>query len=231
MASLDQLLARHGSLLVLDAASTTVQVGLLRAGQPALWRRATGESGQVLFPATHACLREAGLSLADVPAFSFCEGPGSLLGIRTVAMALRTWLALRERPVYRYQSLPLLAQGLCHQGAAVPFTVVSDARRDTWHAVTAGGEGGGPLRRLTALELAGRPEPLFLPTAFRAWTPPPRPGADCPYDVAALFAVLPDRDLFTASPAPDAFQHEAPEYKKWSAGVHQAPAASPRQAG
>ncbi len=225
MASLAQLLVNHGGILVLDAASTRVQTGLLRAGKPAHWQAGGAEAGQQLFTGVEACLRGAGLKLADVPAFVFCEGPGSMLGIRTVAMAVRTWLAVQMRPVYRYQSLTLLAHGLRQQGVPAPFAVIADARRESWHAVTVEATGAvQPLRRAATAELAGGTIPLHHPAAFRSWAPTPRPAQDCSYDVADLLARLPEHELFTATGSPDAFQHEAPEYKKWSAEVHQAPA-------
>jgi tRNA threonylcarbamoyladenosine biosynthesis protein TsaB len=222
MASLAQLIASHGCILVLDASSTCVQTGLLRAGKPAVWRQQSGESGQLVFQETDACLREAGCTLDEVAAFVFCEGPGSMLGTRTAAMTLRTWQVLQARPAYRYHSLVLLAHDLSksHPG---PFSVIADARRETWHCVTVQADGQvEALHRIPATELAGRTVPLWQPAAFRAWAPPPRATQDCPYDVANLYARHPDLDLLTATPLPDAFQHEAPEYKKWSAEVHSA---------
>lgn len=227
MASLAQLLAAHGCILVVDAASTSVQVGLLRAGQPPLWRSSPDEAGKALFALADDALRAAGLTLADVRAFAFDAGPGSMLGVRTVAMALRTWQALAARPAYQFQSLALLARGLAHAGHT--GAVIADARRDTWHVVAFGApDRVAPLRRVPAAELAADSAPLWQPAAFRAWSPPPRATQDCAFDLAALLAAHADADLFHATDAPDAFQHEAPEYKKWSAQVHSAATANPK---
>src|SRR5688572_19584833 len=136
MACLTQLLANHGSILVLDAASQRVQVGLLQAVKPALWHSTLEEAGQGVFAGTETVLHQAGLRLDEIGAFLFCEGPGSMLGTRTVAMALRTWLALKPRPVYRYQSLLLLAHEIRRVNEMESFSVIADARRDTWHCVT-----------------------------------------------------------------------------------------------
>lgn len=229
MASLAQLLAQHGCILVLDAASTRIQVGLLRAGQAAVWRTSGDESGKALFALTDDLLRAASLTLADVRAFAFDTGPGSMLGIRTAAMTLRTWQTLGARPTYAYFSLALLAHQLAARGTARPFAVISDARRDTWHLVAADASGITPLpRRATAAEVTAFAGDVFLPTEFRAFSPAPRATRDVGFDVAAVFAELPDVDLFTATDAPDAFQHEAPEYKKWTAEVHSAASVPPR---
>jgi tRNA threonylcarbamoyladenosine biosynthesis protein TsaB len=220
MPSLAQLLASHRRILVLDAASTRVQVGLLQEGQAALWYAADEEAGKALFTGSSALLAQAGLDLEDVPAFAFCEGPGSMLGIRTVAMTLRTWTALQARPVFAYQSLALAAR---HEWSLRPraFTVMADARRESWHCQAIAPDGTpGPLQRLPATELpAGE---WLTPENFRAWAQPPRPVATCSYDLAALFAAAAREGLFRETAAPDAFQSDAPDYKKWSAQPHSA---------
>ncbi len=224
MASLAQLLAHHGRILVLDAASARFQAGLLRADQPPLWRTSPDEAGKALFQETAPLLAEAGLGLDDISAFVYCTGPGSMLGIRTVAMTLRTWVTLRARPVYAYQSLAVAARAEWHRQPR-PFSVIADARRDTWHCQTVAADGTtAPLARIAATTLpAGE---LLTPEGFRAWAAPGRPAASCGYDLAALFPLIAPDDLFAESPAPDAFQHEAPEYKKWSAEIHRAQSAS-----
>ena len=220
MSSLTQLLASHGRLLVLDAASTHVQVGLLRAGAPALWRGFDDEAGTGIFAGTESVLQEGGDKLDDVGAFVFCEGPGSMLGTRTVAMALRTWQVLQPRPAYAYQSLAV-AGHLAWTQQARSFVVIADARRETWHGQSIGADGRlAPLQRVAATALP--PGELLTPEHFRAWAPPPRPAATCSYDLAKIFPALGDGDYFRSVEAPDAFQHEAPEYKKWSAQVHSA---------
>ena len=220
MSSLTQLLASHGRLLVLDASSTRVQVGLLRTGIPALWRGFDAEAGTGIFAGTEAVLQEAGSMLADIGAFVFCEGPGSMLGTRTVAMALRTWQVLKPRPAYAYQSLAVAGR-LAWTQSPRGFAVIADARRDTWHVQSVGPDDRlTPLQRMAAAELpAGE---LLTPANFRTWAPPPRPATVCSYDLAEIFPALADGDYFRATAAPDAFQHEAPEYKKWSAQVHSA---------
>jgi tRNA threonylcarbamoyladenosine biosynthesis protein TsaB len=226
MSSLTQLLASHGRLLVLDAASTRVQVGLLRAGGPALWRTFDDEAGTGVFAGTEAVLQQSAAKLGDIGAFVFCEGPGSMLGTRTVAMALRTWQVLQPRPAYAYQSLAVAGRFAWTQ-APRNFAVIADARRETWHVQSVGADGRlAPLQRVAAGALpAGE---LLSPENFRAWAPPPRPAAACSYDLAKIFPALADGDFFRATGTPDAFQHEAPEYKKWSAQVHSAATAPTR---
>jgi tRNA threonylcarbamoyladenosine biosynthesis protein TsaB len=219
MPSLSQLLTDHRSLLVFDAASTRVQVGLIQSEAPALWRATTDEAGRGIFTCSREILTEAGLKLEEIGAFVFCEGPGSMLGVRTVAMALRTWQALKPRPAFAYQSLAVAAQFEWTKNGKREFAVIADARREMWHRQQIAADGRlSPLQRLPAAELpAGE---LLTPENFRAWSKPPHPAGECSYDLAKLFSGLHDENLFRATEAPDAFQHEAPEYKKWPALIH-----------
>jgi tRNA threonylcarbamoyladenosine biosynthesis protein TsaB len=224
MSSLTQLLTSHGPLLVLDAASTQVQVGLLRNDLPALWRSLADEAGTGIFAATEVVLGEAGMKINDLGAFVFCAGPGSMLGTRTIAMALRTWSVLQPRPAFAYQSLAIAGHFAWTQSPR-GFAIIADARRDTWHVQAVGADGRiAALQRSNTTDLpAGE---LLTPEHFRAWAQPPRPAATCGYELARIFPTLGEGDFFRLTAAPDAFQHEAPEYKKWSAQVHSAATAA-----
>lgn len=208
MASLRQLLAQHGSLLLLDAASSRIQTGWLDADGAAHWRQSELEAGTGLFK----CLQDLRLNPLDAGAWAFCEGPGSILGVRTTAMAIRTWRVLVERPAYRFGSLDLVARSLGRPGA----TVIADARRETWHCQQL----GGPLRRLPTAELAGE---LYMPEGFRHWSALPAAVQPTTYLLAELLPRLGDADLFTRTDEPDAFLHEEPAYRTWAPEIHRAP--------
>ena len=146
MSTLRQLLAAHESVLLLDAASARVQVGILGGGEGSgRWAESEEEAGVGIFRG----IEEMGVDLSGVAAFVFCEGPGSVLGIRTVAMALRVWLTLAPRPVYAYRSLALVAEALGRDDVAV----IADARRDSWHRCRR----GGPMERVSTSALTRNP--------------------------------------------------------------------------
>jgi len=219
MPSLSQLLTNHDRLLVLDAASTSVQVGLLQRGSPALWHSTPAEAGTGIFVGIQGLLTSTNLKLEMIDAFLFCEGPGSMLGTRTVAMAIRTWQTLVPRPAYAYQSLAVAAHFEWSRRAARSFILIADARRETWHCQSISSSGQtAPLERRAAVDLpAGE---LVSPASFRAWAQPPRPVGSCGYELAEIFPSLADADFFRLVESPNAFQHDTPEYKKWSAQVH-----------
>ena len=143
-----------------------------------------------------------------------------MLGIRTVAMAVRTWQTLRPRPAYSYQSLAVAGcAARAESGRAL--AVIADARRETWHVQPI--PASGPPTGLQRLPLADLPSgEVVTPENFRSWAPMPPAAKTCSYDLGGIFSRVADMDLFRASDSPDAFQHEAPDYKKWSAQVHSA---------
>jgi len=208
MASLRQIIASQGTVLVLDAASSRVQIGWLEANGAEQWASSTDEAGVALFRG----IEELGRNPAEAGAFIFCEGPGSILGIRTAATAIRTWITIKPRPVYSYQSLDLVARALNKIGT----TVIADARRQLWHAQIV----GEPLKRVPANELTGR---LVVPEGFRNWSEAPAGVERTPYDLAALFRATVDADVFHPCEDPDAFLHSEPDYKTWTPQIHRAP--------
>jgi tRNA threonylcarbamoyladenosine biosynthesis protein TsaB len=226
MARLAQLLAHHSRILLLDAASTRVTVGLLRDGQSTIWSTPEGEASLAVFSGTSEVLKKSGLRIEDVDAFLFCEGPGSMLGTRTIAMALRTWQTLKPRPAYAYQSLAVAARAEWKRQPR-NFTVIADARRDTWHVQSIDAAGTlTPLQRKSPAELPSGER--LTPANFRAWSELPAGTVECGYDIAAIMGHLTDADLFHLAANPDAFQHETPDYKKWSAQIHSAETAPRR---
>ncbi len=214
MPSLRHLLAAHPTLLLIDSASARVQIGLWHQAR-ASWQTTEAEAGTAVFASVDALLAERSLTIADLNAYAFCEGPGSVLGIRTAAVALRVWRVLNPAPAYAYRSLTAAATAL----AKPEVNVIADARRDSWHVLRL----GETLRRVPTSELSGE---CVMPDGFRHWTPLPPGLGRTSYDLATLFAqpALLDAELFTESAEPDAFQHEEASYVTWTPQVHQAPA-------
>lgn len=212
MPSLHDLLSSHAPLLVLDAASIRIQVGLLARDGMARWESSEAEAGVGLF----RCVEALQVDLDNVAAFAFCEGPGSVLGIRTAAMALRTWTTLKSRPVFAYSSLALV----WHASPGEETSVISDARRNSWNRYRA----VDGLTRVSAAELSPR---LVTPEGFRNWSPLPAGVEPAPYALADLLPRTAGVDLFRVVEAPDAFLHEEPSYVTWTPQIHRAPSPTP----
>lgn len=215
MHSLQSLRSAHPAILVLDAASSRIQAGLLSADQNDPWAQFQGDAGLGVF----ACIEQLGCDLRTVDAFLFCEGPGSILGIRTVAMAIRTWQAIRARPAYSYRSLELVAHALAPRKRNLQ--VFADARRETWHVVNV--EADGTVSTLTRIPHSDLHGDIVMPENFRSWAAIPSGTRTVPYDLAPLLAETASVPLFTHTPAPDAFSYETPQYVTWSPKIHRAP--------
>ncbi len=217
MPSLRSVLALHGSALVLDAASARVQVGWLAGPDDAgSWQQHDAEAGESLFRG----LESLGRDVLHAGCFIFCEGPGSLLGIRTTAVLLRTWTTLKPRSCFSYQSLTLVARGPHAPGLAV----IADARRDSWHLVARDADGTPrPVQRVGAQDLPGM---RCMPEHFRHWAPLPTGTQRVPYDIGQLLRATADVPLLRETSEPDAFLHEDPQYVTWTPRVHQAPSQS-----
>ena len=98
--------------LVIDASGPSVCVGLLADDRNWLAHtEAPGAALECLFPAVEATLNTAQLRFEQLRSFIYCEGPGSVLGLRLCAMAIETWSRLypTAAQLYSYNSLQLCA--------------------------------------------------------------------------------------------------------------------------
>jgi tRNA threonylcarbamoyladenosine biosynthesis protein TsaB len=231
MPSLRSLVATHRRVLLIDSSSTCIQVGLWQLDGEVIWNTSELEAGIAIFAGVDALLARTGLGVADLGALVFCEGPGSILGIRTAAMALRLWSSTggRALPVFAYRSLELVAHDLRRRGISAPFAVLADARRDSWHWVAATPEGAiGTLQRVPTTTVAAFAGRLVTPAGFRAWARLPGEFSTVPYALPDLWQHQGDADLLREAPQPDAFLHEDASYVAWNPQIHRAGAGPAR---
>lgn len=121
-------------ILVIDTASKNTWTGYVESARTSQWETSSDEASQALF----ACLRtldDRGIDWKSCQSIAYNEGPGSMLGIRTALMAIRTWLSSSVFPassaLYAYNSLAMASLLPDSQNAAA---IVTDARRKTWNA-------------------------------------------------------------------------------------------------
>ncbi len=207
MSTFRQLCSEHRTLLVLDASSSNVQAGWLTADGDR-WASVTAEAGIGVFRA----VEQLGIEVRAVGAFVLCDGPGSILGVRTAAAAIRTWCVLEPKPVFAYHGLEALAAALGDPG----LTLIADARRGTWHCAGL----GRPLARIATAEL---PDRIAMPAGFRTWSALPGAVTIVPYALGQIIPRVLDADLCRPADAPDAFLHEEPAYVQWTPKIHRAP--------
>jgi tRNA threonylcarbamoyladenosine biosynthesis protein TsaB len=213
MESFRNLLHRHSRLLVIDTASSVTQVGLLSSfGALPQWAEETADSGEGIF----ACLEKLNINVKDVDAIAFCDGPGSILGIRTTAAVIRSWLSLSPKATFAYGSLELLAWSLGEASVGV----VADARRELWHVVETDAAGRPtPLRKVRSSEL---PAQLRTPETFKSWAPLPPGAQQTPYRLAQLLPRVMGAPVLRPCPEPDALLVEPTSYVRWAPKIHRA---------
>lgn len=170
----------------------------------------------------------------DIRGFLFCEGPGSILGIRIAAAAIRARLALDRaarvpaRPVFSYQSLHLAAHLILR---AYPeeknFLVAAESRMNTWNILRI--TNGTPEEKFTEIKtqetgsLAS--EKIFILPHRRKLPPAFSDAAPCPvFDLlkndAAVFSDVPAL-LHDCGNAPDAVNtSDINSYARWTPERH-----------
>lgn len=221
------------NFLLIDASSpTSTLVGLLGENGKT-WRAFDEEKSPALegiFVATEKVLG------SRMPAgFIFCAGPGSILGIRIAAMAIRAWCACRWHasvPVLAYQSLRLHVALITR---AFPqekdFAVLAESRLNCWNVL--GVRAGAPEKKICEIKsdvlAQSVPEKVFLLPQRRAGTPtlnaPATPFSPARFleNDAAVFAETPAL-LTPCDEAPDALNTADPDsYAKWTPARHKSP--------
>ncbi len=205
-------------ILVIDSASQEIVVGTGSA-----WARRADEAGIGVFTGAGDVLRLTGVALEQLGAIVFCEGPGSLLGVRIAAMAIRAWNATRapggEGPAcFSYRSLELVAADLLDSGMIgvnEGFAVITDARRSAWNTLEVAADGAfSHMRRVPAGDLEAGGQPIFHPEGFARWQPLPARARGAAYRPERVLALARKFPLLRPCAEPEAFLIEAPEYRK-----------------
>lgn len=201
------------AVLLVDAALGGAWSGVLA---PEGWRslvRSDGPAEEAVPRAVGEALGAAGLGWGGVAAIAFDEGPGSLLGIRAAAAAVRAWRTLPRPgavPVLAFRSLELAAAERRASGAPVPFRLLLPNGRRSWFSIDVDAAGPGPVVR-TEQPPPGD-VPALLPDGARLWTaPPPHTGT---------FTWTPEplerhRHLLRPVPEPEAWMPDPATFRRW----------------
>ena len=221
----EEFILQGGPWLFVDAAGAVPVAGWWRDGCWEAFRQVEGaQTLEGFFTAVEAVLQEAGARLADARGVVFVEGPGSILGIRVAAMAVRAWRTLpglAEWPVWGVGTLALAGSLLRRECPELAdFSLLADSRQGRWNvAVVRGGkvpEGFGETR---AEELAELPAPCFRITQ-RALGAPPVACAAYPGGLLEKYPdVLAAPGLLRRVEEPDAVNMPG-VFAKWEAGRH-----------
>jgi len=116
-------------LLALDSSTDTMALALVTPGQTKLFEAAGGAQASArMLPEIKALLAAVGVTMDDLDAIAFGQGPGAFTGLRT-ACAVAQGLAFGlSKPVLAIDSLMLVAEDARAQGAGDDIWVAMDAR-------------------------------------------------------------------------------------------------------
>ncbi len=216
----------RGSWLLLDASGVTTRAGVWQNARWLAWRESEAPALEAVFAGAQTVLAEARMPLEKLGGYLYIEGPGSVLGLRVAAMAIRGWqtdaaarTGGKTKPVLACGSLPLAAALALADGTPPPFAVFTEARQGHWHVLEvnhsdSGQVGVWPVREIGENDLpAGA---LFHLPARKAWHKAPPHARPLPASLREHPEVLSRLNLFRPVETPTPYAGNPPEYKKWA---------------
>jgi tRNA threonylcarbamoyladenosine biosynthesis protein TsaB len=166
-------------LLAVESATRTLTIAISRGEDVRVSRVSTPghHHAETILPLIDAALEEAGLALADVPAFAVSIGPGSFTSLRIGLSTIKGLAFASTRPVAPVSTLHAIAQSAAMQHLRTPesptvWLALLDASRGEAYAAafapvsSKSGEGGDLSARI-ALEVVLR-EGVYTPEELAA---------------------------------------------------------------
>ena len=187
------MLTSNKASLVIDGSGNSVFAGLLDADKQWLTKiEHVGAPLEELFPVIQLALFESGLSLNDIGGYIYCEGPGSVLGLRLCAMAIETWTRLypESAQYYKYNSLQLSAHALLHANPDLQDAlIVADWKKGAWNALYLRGRRVGATEVIDDASLDNWGNLIYHLPQRKGWQSPPNKVQTLRYDPSILDAI------------------------------------------
>ncbi|MGZ0654533.1 hypothetical protein ACWPKS_02910 [Coraliomargarita sp. W4R72] len=212
--------------LVIDGSGSAVFAGLLNSQNQ--WLAKIDRAGtplEELFPAIEQALQESELSLADIGSYLYCEGPGSVLGLRLCAMAIETWTRLypTSAQLYKYNSLQLIAHALLHATPELKEAlIVADWKKGAWNALFIRDGKVGATEVIDDTGLAAWNGPLYHLPQRKGWQSPPANAQTLNYDPSQISAVRHTPTLLQATKSVELYSSGINTFQKWTPTRHRA---------
>ena len=212
--------------LVIDGSGSSVFAGLLY--QEDRWLAKVERPGaplEDLFPAIEQALSESGLTLADVGSYLYCEGPGSVLGLRLCAMAIETWIRLYpdSAQLYKYNSLQFTAHALLHANSELKEAlIVADWKKGAWNALYIREGQVGETEVIDDARLTDWRGALYHLPQRKGWQKPPEKADTLHYDPSSLSQIRHRPSLLQATASVELYSSGINTFQKWTPTRHQA---------
>lgn len=128
---------------VLDASSPIILTGLYHSIDKRfiVIESSSTEALDSIFEGLRNCLTRMNTEISQLGGFIYCQGPGSILGIRLGIMAINTWCQMtgeshRSQIILSYNSLEMVAQALLAKESSLPFHVISEYKKGHWNLLS-----------------------------------------------------------------------------------------------
>lgn len=211
--------------LLIDASTPALQIGVYETGASKwlAFEQTEDEPLTALAPLAQLCLRTSKHTLPQLDKLIYCEGPGSLLGIRLCAITLRIWKALpdcRHLTTHSYRNLALAAALI--PGKQQDALIITEAGRNRW-ATLHTQQPDQPIDYLAHDTLAQTDLPCYHLKQRKQWQAPPLDTTPVDYNLHTSQALNALAPLTSPATAPDALAPPATkQYVTWSGQRHRA---------
>ncbi len=210
--------------LWLDTSCTETSLALLQDGELLTLRSSSENALDFIFTALDSSLAEHSLSFKDIIEIHYCGGPGSTLGLRIAAMALKTWKALRPG-IDLFTSNSLLVQtALLAEEPNHPtnFTLIAQHRKGLWYSLEYNGKQYSkdkpntlsdediPKLRGIIFHMQQRKFASNLPDNFQPM----------PVHHKHISKILQNNEIFHPVDKPEFFDTGTPTFSKWTPERH-----------
>ncbi|PXA03549.1 hypothetical protein DDZ13_11235 [Coraliomargarita sinensis] len=212
--------------LVVDGSSSCFFSGIL--GKDGEWlasKTADEPALESLFTTVDEVLKSAGLKLEAIESYIYCEGPGSVLGLRLCAMAIETWRRIQGRTtqLYSYNSLKLVAARLLSEGEIKESTLlISDWKKDTWNSLQVEANTLNEVTPIHAGELSQWEGPVYHLPARKGWQKAPDNTVEIAYEPKTIPKLWKHSGLFEPRSTIELYNSGINTFQKWTPQRHRA---------
>lgn len=212
--------------LVIDGSGSSVFTGVL--GSDSKWIGVTEQAGaplEELFHSVESTLAAAQLTLADIRSYIYCEGPGSVLGLRLCAMAMETWSRLypESASFYSYNSLQLTAYALkTEQQDVENALIVSDWKKGAWNAIRIDQGKIAEAEVIDDEQLNNWDAPLYHLPQRKGWQAPPEKAVTLSSNPSSLSQVWQTNGLLRKTEGVELYSTGINTFQKWTPTRHRA---------
>ena len=213
--------------LVVDGSSARFFAGILDAeGRWLAKVEACKPALESLFESVNTALETAELEIADLRAYLYSAGPGSVLGLRLCAMAIETWHRLEEKApaLFAFNSLELVAADLIDRSVVSQESLlVSDWKKEVWNGLRLHPRGWDSVEPFETSIVQNWTGPLYHLPARKGWQSAPANAIEVHYDPACLSRVFSRPGLLSGTNGVCLYESGLNTFKKWTAERHRLP--------